>query len=537
MILNKNAMKNKAAWENIGVKVPDFDLEKMIEKTKQEPIWVHFGAGNIFRGFVAVLQQQLLEEGLSEKGIIAAETYDFEIIDTIYKPYDNLGILVLLYPDGTFSNKIVASLSEGLVGDASRPEDWGRLKEVFANPSLQMASFTITEKGYNIKQLSGQLLPDVAKDMEAGPANVVHVMSKVASLTYHRYLNGRAPIALVSMDNCSENGKRLFQSVIAIAKAWAEKGLVEEGFIAYLEDDKKVSFPWSMIDKITPRPADEVKEYLAEKGIEKMDVVTTAKNTYIAPFINAEEPQYLVIEDSFPNGRPPLEKAGVIFAERAIVDKVEKMKVGTCLNPLHTALAIFGCLLGHKTIADEMKDEHLRKLVEKIGLVEGMPVVIDPGVIDPVEFAKEVIEVRLPNPYIPDTPQRIATDTSQKLKMRFGQTIALYGEREGLDPSSLTFIPLVIAGWLRYLMALDDNGDEMTLSPDPMYKTLKPYFDGITLGNPDSGEGKLKDIISNTQLFGLNLYEVGLGEKVEGFFKEMIAGKGAIRATLKKYLG
>ncbi|HOJ09804.1 MAG TPA: mannitol dehydrogenase family protein [Clostridiales bacterium] len=535
--LNKENIKNKKLWENTSVNIPEFDLDKMISKTTEDPIWVHFGAGNIFRGFIAALQQELLESGLAEKGIIAAETYDFEIIDRIYDPYDNMGILVVLYPDGSFSKKVIASISESLVGDPSRGEDWARLKKVFTNPSLQMASFTITEKGYNINQLSGEFLADVKKDMEVGPENPIHVMSKVASLAYTRYKNGQLPIAFVSMDNCAENGKRLSTSVNTIARVWAEKGLVEKEFIDYLNDSKKVSFPWSMIDKITPRPAEEVKNVLDNAGIGGMDIIRTNKNTFIAPFINAEGPQYLVIEDSFPNGRPPLEKAGVIFTDRNTVDRVEKMKVGTCLNPLHTALAIYGCLLDYKTIAQEMQDDLLRKLVEKIGLEEGMPVVINPGVIDPVAFAKEVIEVRLPNPYIPDTPQRIATDTSQKLKIRFGQTIAAYKNSPDLDAASLKYIPLVLAGWCRYLMGINDAGKEMTLSSDPMLETLKPYFADIKLGNPESAAGKLKPILPNTELFGVDLYEVGLGEKVEQYFTEMIAGENAVRNTLRKYLG
>ena len=83
--------------------------------------------------------------------------------------------------------------------------------------------------------------------------------------------------------------------------------------------------------------------------------LSQAKNTYVAPFVNAEETEYLVIEDKFPNGRPELEKGGLIFTTRETVDKVEKMKVCTCLNPLHTALAVFGCLLDYNLISAEMK--------------------------------------------------------------------------------------------------------------------------------------------------------------------------------------
>lgn len=534
--INRKSLREKKLFEKAGIKVPNFDIDAMISNTAKNPIWVHFGAGNIFRGFVAVLQQELLEAGESDKGIIAAETYDFEIIDKIYTPYDNLSLLVILYPDGSFSKKVIAGVSESLVGDPSREKDWQRLQEVFSKPSLQMASFTITEKGYNLKRLSGEFLPEVEKDLDEGPEQPKHVMSKVASLAYTRFKNGKYPIAFVSMDNCAENGKRLYESVIFIAKTWAEKGLVEKEFIDYLENNEKVSFPWTMIDKITPRPSEDIKRMLDDAGVSGMDLVKTTKNTFIAPFVNAEGPQYLVIEDSFPNGRPSLEKAGVIFTDRNTVDKVEKMKVGTCLNPLHTALAIFGCLLGYKTIAQEMQDELLKKLVEKIGLEEGMPVVINPGVIDPVDFAKEVIEKRLPNPYIPDTPQRIATDTSQKLKIRFGNTIKAYADKPDLEPASLQYIPLAIAGWCRYLMGIDDSGNEMTLSPDPMLETLKPYLAGIKLGDSESVGDKLRPILTNKTLFGLDLYEVGLGEKIENYFREMVSGKNAIRETLKKYL-
>ena len=119
------------------------------------------------------------------------------------------------------------------------------------------------------------------------------------------------------------------------------------------------------------------------------------------------------------------------------MNKTERMKVTACLNPLHTALAVYGCVLGYRLIADEMKDPALSGLVWKLGMDEGLPVVESPGILKPEDFLKEVLTERLPNPFLMDTPQRIATDTSQKVGIRFGETIKAYvrrgRRREGID--------------------------------------------------------------------------------------------------------
>ncbi len=526
---------NRQMWEEKGFELPKYDREKVIGNTLTAPTWVHFGAGNIFRGFPAAVMQEILNRNEYDKGIIVAEGFDYEIIDKAYKPYEDYSLLVLLKASGSIEKKVIGSVAKSLKADIES-DDWQTLIKAFVNPSLQMASFTITEKGYALKNAKGDFFPFITPDIEGGPEKTASIMGKVAALCYQRFLAGGTPIALVSMDNCSHNGDKLKAAISTFSKIWEEKGLVEQGFDAYINDPSKVSFPWSMIDKITPRPDDGVTKMLNADGFTDTDVIITAKNTYTAPFVNAEEAQYLVIEDLFPNGRPPLEKGGVIFTDRETVNNVEKMKVCTCLNPLHTALAVYGCLLSYKTIFEEMRDEELKKLVNGIGYVEGLPVVVNPGIIDPQSFIKEVLEVRFPNPFMPDAPQRIATDTSQKLSIRFGETIKAYQNRDDLKVSDLKLIPLVFAGWLRYLMGVSDDGEKFEVSPDPLMDTLLPHLEGFSLGNVAGAAEKLKPILENESIFGVNLYTVGMADTVVSLFEELTAEKGAVRATLKKYL-
>ncbi|WP_167954671.1 mannitol dehydrogenase family protein [Anaerosporobacter faecicola] len=536
MKLSEEGLREVEQWRKAGYQLWSYNRELVKRKTKENPYWLHFGAGNLFRAFQANVVQNRLNEGILDRGLIVAEGYDYEIIEKIYEKQDNLSILVTLKKDGSMEKTVIGSIVESLVLKEHKESDWIRLQEIFCAPGLQMVSFTITEKGYALKNGDGNWFPSVKEDLMNGPSNPKSYMGKITALLYNRYTHGGYPIAMVSMDNCSHNGEKLYQTVSTIAVQWRERGLVEEGFCTYISDTKRVGFPCTMIDKITPRPNDEVKKQLEKDQMEELEPIVTKKNTYIAPYVNAEECQYLIMEDVFPNGRPEIEGEHVWFARREVVDRVEKMKVCTCLNPLHTALAIFGCLLGYTRIAKEMEDPVLRKLVDQIGYQEGLPVVMDPEILSPRQFIDEVIKVRIPNPYLPDTPQRIATDTSQKLSIRFGETVKAYAESETRNVDELIGIPIVFAGWLRYLMALNDHGERFTVSSDPLYSELKPYLEKITLGQKKEVVSCIQPILEREDIFGVNLYTIGLGNRVERFFLEMIAGTGAVRTTLENYL-
>jgi fructuronate reductase len=503
-----------------GYIVPEFDIPAMRAKTKQKPVWIHFGAGNIFRAFPAVLAQKLLDRGAMDVGLIVAECYDEEIIDRGFAPFDNLTVAVSLKHDGSLDKRVVGSIAEAL----AYSRDYGRLCEIMTADSLQIVSMTITEKGYAVRNPEAET-----------PENPVSIIAKLCKLLYKRYRAGARPVAMVSLDNCSHNGDLLRAGILSVAESWLRRGLADAGFLGYLNDPALVSFTWSMIDKITPRPSEDVLNILKADGLTGMEVAETAKHTFVSAMVNAEECEYLAIEEHFPNGRPQLESVGVIFGTRETVDRIEKMKVCTCLNPLHTAMAIFGCLMGHTKISEEMKDDTIVRMIRTIGYAEGMPVVADPGIMSAEAFIGEVLEKRLPNPFVPDTPQRIACDTSKKLPVRFGETLKAYVRRGKTDLSFLTMIPMVFAGYARYLTAIGDDGKPFALSPDPNLEELKKLVAGYALGKPFD-TARLRPLFQNPEYCGVNLYDVRLGTIAEGYFAEMNAGVGAIRRAILRHL-
>ena len=537
MKLTRAGIKDRAVWEKAGITLPGYDVEAVSEKAKKEPVWVHFGIGNIFRVFIGGIADGLLEEGVMDRGITCVETFDYDVVDKIYQPYDNLGLNVILHGNGTREYKVIGSLAEAVKAQASDPEQWKRLKEIFASSSLQLVSFTITEKGYALHRADGTWLPYVAADIQNGPEKATGAMAVLAAMLYVRYQVGKYPLALVSMDNCSQNGAKLRESVLTMAEEWKKAGYVDEGFVSYVSDEDTVAFPWTMIDKITPRPSERIADDLEKAGVEHMQPVITGKQTYIAPFVNAEKPQYLVIEDHFPNGRPALEKGfGVYMTDRNTVNLSERMKVTVCLNPVHSATGPLGVVLGYDLFAHMLNtNEDMMKMARMVAYDEGLPVVPNPGILSPQAFVDELFNDRFPNEYLGDTNLRLAVDVSQMVGIRFGETVKAYVEKYG-DASRLTAIPLGIAGWLRYLLAVDDAGNHYELAPDPMKEELTEQLKDIVVGHPETFKDQLKPILSNERLFFTDLYKDGVGEKIETMFREMIAGPGAVKATIHKYV-
>ena len=101
-------------WEAKGYELPKFDIAAVRKQTYDNPTWVHFGGGNIFRAFPAALLNDALNTGKYDRGVIVAETFDYEVIDKAYAPYNNLSLLVSLQSTGTIEKKVIASVTEAL---------------------------------------------------------------------------------------------------------------------------------------------------------------------------------------------------------------------------------------------------------------------------------------------------------------------------------------------------------------------------------------------------------------------------------------
>ena len=141
MRLTYEGLKDKASWNKAGITLPSYNVEEVAERTRKNPLWVHFGIGNIFRIFIGGIADKLITSGAIDRGITCIETFDYDVVDKIYAPFDNLALAVTLHEDGRTDKRVLASLCEAL----KAPQDWERLKEIFTNPGLQLVSFTITE--------------------------------------------------------------------------------------------------------------------------------------------------------------------------------------------------------------------------------------------------------------------------------------------------------------------------------------------------------------------------------------------------------
>ena len=230
MKLTDNYMTEREAFTTMGIEVPTFDQVDLVKTAKVTPTWVHFGGGNLFRGFHSEVAQKLVAAGELPAGVIVAETYDDAVIQDVYRRFDNRHLNVTMKADGSLKRELIASVSGSYTFNRDHKADWQTMMTIFAKPSLQLATFSITEKGYNLRQPDGYFTNQVLADLASDPHTTApgNNMVATAALLLHRFETNATPIAMVSTDNFSQNGDRLRETMQTIAKMWETNGFVAQ---------------------------------------------------------------------------------------------------------------------------------------------------------------------------------------------------------------------------------------------------------------------------------------------------------------------
>ena len=186
MLSLKNWRSQTEELKAAGVELPSYDVDALKAAGKKQPVWIHFGGGNLYRAFHAEIAQRLANKGLLDRGIVVAETFSPFTIDNIYKPYGCDSLEVVMKSDGTLEERVLASTADGVFANSQRPEDFERTKAYFRSPELQLVTFTITEKGYGLRNAAGEFFPFVAKELLDGPKAAASTMGIVTELLPER---------------------------------------------------------------------------------------------------------------------------------------------------------------------------------------------------------------------------------------------------------------------------------------------------------------------------------------------------------------
>lgn len=519
-VLNQLLLDDSSFWMGKNVELPKYDR-------KQLPVTsICFSAGRMAYGHTGDIMQDLLNLDPQVGLMVGVETFAPKYVT-------ELQVSDFLMTQPIFENekeKVVPKIQGAIksilfVDNNLNSLAWARLLEYARDPQVRFATINAPEGAYGVTYNGGEFAepinPILIKDMEEGTLN--SDPAKWTTFALERFKAG-LKFAMVSCTNFSGNGHYTAATFKTIAKAWEDKGFAPAGFLAYLSDPNRFSFPNCMIDRIAVSPDATTQKVMADIGINSNMVVT-------------ERARYWAVEDVFPAGRPAFEKASGVFMEDSYeaVKKYEDMKL-RILNMSHSVIAGLGVLLGYRgkySIYNAMQQPQLADLIQRIISIV-IQTVDKPKNMDPNEFAKATIE-RLNNPNIPDDPMRIALNASTKMLPRFMDTY-FAGETKGIPADQLKLVLLPVAGFLRYTLGIDDQGESYQLEDDPRKERLTACGSQAKIGDPAS-VAAFKELISDKGIMGDDLYQHGsAGTILQEMVTKMLNGKGAVAQTITEYL-
>ncbi|MEG0098370.1 MAG: mannitol dehydrogenase family protein [Citrobacter sp.] len=472
--------------------IPDYDRSKLV------PRIVHLGFGAFHRAHQGVYADILAAEHSSDWGYYEVNLIGGEQQIADLKQQDNL-YTVAEMSAGAWTARVV-----GVVKNALHAQVDG-LEAVFSalcEPQVAIVSLTITEKGYCHSPATGQLMlesPMIAADLQ-NPNQPKSAPGVIVEALARRKAAGLAAFTVMSCDNMPENGHVMRNVVTAYARA------VDAELADWIENH--VTFPSTMVDRIVPAVTPDTLD-----KIEQLTGVRDPAGVACEPF------RQWVIEDNFVAGRPQWEKAGAELV--ADVIPFEEMKL-RMLNGSHSFLAYLGYLAGYQHINDCMGDDNYRCAARALMLQEQAPTLKVKGV-DLQQYADRLIE-RYSNPALRHRTWQIAMDGSQKLPQRMLDSVRWHLVHD----SRFDLLALAVAGWMRYVGGVDDQGEAIEIS-DPLLQVIQN-----AVQSSKEGEDRVKALLAIDAIFGRELPQVKLFRtKVTEAYLALLAD-GA-KVTVAKY--
>ncbi|UMB54644.1 mannitol dehydrogenase family protein [Lutibacter sp. A64] len=427
---------------------------------------VHVGIGGFHRAHEAYYTDQLLhDEAVKEWGIcgVALLNFDTKIYNTL-KEQDGLYTLVIKELDGSLTKRVIGSIVDYLYA----PENPLKVIEKMASPDVKIITLTITEGGYNYNEATGAFdfdNPLIQHDLEfsQAPKTIFGYLTEALKL---RKENGLKGVTIQSCDNIQGNGHMAKKMLLSYVK------IAAPDLVYWIE--KNVSFPNSMVDRITPAtsPSD-ISNLLETSGIED------AWPVVCEPF------KQWVIEDDFIAGRPAWETVGAQFVEDVV--PFEKMKL-SLLNAGHSVLGILGDLMGYATIDESVHNTAIKSFLTNYMNIEVTPTLAGLENVN-LDAYKESLLQRFGNIYIKDQLDRICSESSAKFPIFILPTVNKQLKKNG----SVEFASFVVAAWAIYSLGKNENGKPLLIK-DAM-KTILNEKAIAAKNNP-------KEFLEITSIFG-----------------------------------
>jgi mannitol 2-dehydrogenase len=451
---------------------------------------VHIGVGGFHRAHQEVYLHELAELGDTEWGVIGVGLRSRAMKDAL-EPQDFLYTVVERDADRDAA-RVVGTLDAYLYA----PEEPEAVLRALADERIALVTVTVTGAGYHVDPstlIFDANAAEIQRDLQ-NPGRPATLLGYLVEGLDRRRRAGRAPFTVLSCDNVPRNGKVSRSAVVSFAR------LRDDALADWI--DEHVSFPSSMVDRITPTTTRAVNEAVErEFGVgDRWPVVSETFRQWI-------------IEDDFCNRRPPLERVGVQFVRDVEPYEIVKKRL---LNGSHCALAYLGSLAGHRTTDAAMADPPLRTYVSRLMQDEVAPLLPDAPGIDIDDYQRMLLR-RFANPKVKDELRRLARRGSTKVPAYLLPSIVAARAQQRRHP----LLTLAAAAWIRYLSGIDLGGNEFTVE-DPRQEELRCLA--------RQGDGDPRPLLAQRSIFGALAHDADFADDVEAALR--LLGREGVQAAI-----